>query len=82
MLLLSAGPDQGTCPGDSGVPVYLLDKAQVQLIAVVTTGPESCEAGISVDTSTLYYRGWIDAGISGLANEDWTDKIYRVKRFR
>ncbi len=82
MLLLSAGPDQGTCPGDSGGPVYRLDKAQVQLIAVVTTGPESCEAGISVDTSTLHYRGWIDAGISGLANEDWTDKIYRVKRFR
>lgn len=68
LIQLSAGKNKGACPGDSGGPDYInlgKDKG-LELLAIVDTGPESCESGISIDTLIAPYRDWIESSSEAL----------------
>lgn len=64
MLLMSAGENQGTCTGDSGGPDFLQRNGRWELLSIVSTGPESCEAGLSIETRAAPYRSWIESVVS------------------
>ncbi len=59
LLVLSAGARHGTCFGDSGGPDFAVTPRGLEVVAMISTGPEACEAGISVDTLLAPYTGWI-----------------------
>ncbi|RZA26101.1 MAG: trypsin-like serine protease [Proteobacteria bacterium] len=59
MLVLSAGENRGTCTGDSGGPDFVTTSDGLKLLSIISTGPESCEAGISIETRVSPYFEWI-----------------------
>jgi secreted trypsin-like serine protease len=59
LLVLEAGAKHGTCFGDSGGPDFITTPDGVKVLAIVSTGPEACELGISVDTAIAPYLAWI-----------------------
>ena len=61
MLVMNAGRGRGTCTGDSGGPDFLKEGNRLQLLSIVSTGPESCEAGISIETRVAPYAEWIES---------------------
>lgn len=64
MLVMNAGRGRGTCAGDSGGPDFLNSGNRLQLLSIVSTGPESCEAGISIETRVAPYTAWIESVLS------------------
>lgn len=60
MLVMDAGKNKGTCAGDSGGPDFMKIENRWELLSIVSTGPESCEAGISIETRVEPYRKWIE----------------------
>lgn len=66
MVVLLAGSKHGSCTGDSGGPDFINQNGALRVFALVSTGPESCEAGLSVDTLIEPYRGWIEQAMSGV----------------
>lgn len=58
-VVLDAGARHGTCFGDSGGPDLVVAGTTVRAFAMISTGPESCEAGISVDTLLGPYETWV-----------------------
>lgn len=65
MVLMSANGKRGSCTGDSGGPDFIDQGTSLKVFAMVSTGPASCEAGISVDTLIAPYREWIDQAMRG-----------------
>jgi secreted trypsin-like serine protease len=61
MLLMNAGENKGTCAGDSGGPDFVTDDGGLKLLSIVSTGPESCEAGLSIETRVAPYLDWIQS---------------------
>jgi len=59
LLVLKSGGRRGTCFGDSGGPDFIDTPDGVEVLAMVSTGPESCELGISVDTLMAPYVAWV-----------------------
>ncbi len=59
MILLDASKNRGPCNGDSGGPDFLASDDKLGVLAIVTTGPHACEAGLSVDTAVAPYIPWI-----------------------
>ncbi len=66
MVVLYSTSKRGSCTGDSGGPDFINQGGILRVFALVSTGPESCEAGLSVDTLIEPYRGWIDQALSGV----------------
>lgn len=66
MVVLSAGPRHGSCAGDSGGPDFIDEAGVLRVFALVSTGPDSCEAGLSVDTLIEPYKGWIEQAMSAV----------------
>lgn len=61
LLVMTAGRDRGTCTGDSGGPDFLMGGPRLELLSIVSTGPISCEAGLSIETWVAPYLEWIDS---------------------
>ncbi len=81
MILLSGGAGRGTCPGDSGGPEFIETEDGLRQLAVVSTGPDACEAGIAVDTLLEPYEAWITTAIQNLARSGWQNPAYRLVDF-
>ncbi len=59
LVVLQSGGRRGSCFGDSGGPDVVVAADGVRVVAMVSTGPDACEAGISVDTLVAPYVGWM-----------------------
>jgi secreted trypsin-like serine protease len=59
VVLTGAKKKRGSCFGDSGGPDFIVAGKTVSVFAMVSTGPESCEVGISVDTLLAPYLAWV-----------------------
>jgi secreted trypsin-like serine protease len=66
MVALTSGQRSGSCAGDSGGPDFIDEGGILRVFALVSTGPDACEAGLSVDTLIEPYKGWIDQAISAV----------------
>ncbi|HET9235827.1 MAG TPA: trypsin-like serine protease [Oligoflexus sp.] len=66
MVALTSGQRSGSCSGDSGGPDFIDEGGILRVFALVSTGPDACEAGLSVDTLIEPYKGWIDQAISAV----------------
>ncbi len=66
MVVLTTGQRQGTCAGDSGGPDFIDEGGILRVFALVSTGPDACEAGLSVDTMIEPYKGWIEQALSAV----------------
>jgi len=67
MVVLAANKEgYGSCTGDSGGPDFVNQGGVLRVFALITTGPDSCEAGLSVDTLIEPYKGWIEQAIGGI----------------
>jgi secreted trypsin-like serine protease len=67
MVVLSAGQQRsGSCSGDSGGPDFIDEGGILRVFALVSTGPDACEAGLSVDTLIEPYKGWIEQAMSAV----------------
>ncbi|HYX37463.1 MAG TPA: trypsin-like serine protease [Oligoflexus sp.] len=66
MVVLSAGSRHGSCSGDSGGPDFIDEGGILRVFALVSTGPDACEAGLSVDTLVEPYKGWIEQATSAV----------------
>ncbi|NRA65929.1 MAG: trypsin-like serine protease [Pseudobacteriovorax sp.] len=60
LVVLSASGGQGSCPGDSGGPDYVMTPGGLEQFGIISTGPSDCEGGLTVDTLVSTYRSWID----------------------
>jgi secreted trypsin-like serine protease len=59
LVVLEAGARHGSCFGDSGGPDFIVSASGVKVFGMISTGPESCELGISVDTLVAPYLAWV-----------------------
>jgi len=66
MVALTAESRQGSCSGDSGGPDFIDEGGILRVFALVSTGPDACEAGLSVDTLVSPYKGWIEQAVSAV----------------
>jgi secreted trypsin-like serine protease len=66
MVALTAGQRYGSCSGDSGGPDFIDEGGILRVFALVSTGPDACEAGLSVDTLIAPYKGWIEQATSAV----------------
>jgi hypothetical protein len=66
MVVLTAENRQGSCSGDSGGPNFIDEGGILRVFALVSTGPDSCETGLSVDTLIAPYKGWIEQAMSAV----------------
>lgn len=66
MVVLTARQRHGSCAGDSGGPDFIDEGGILRVFALVSTGPDACEAGLSVDTLIAPYKGWIDQAMSAV----------------
>jgi secreted trypsin-like serine protease len=61
LVIFDAGKKHGSCFGDSGGPDFVTTSAGPRVVALISTGPTSCEAGLSVDTLVEPYLPWVQA---------------------
>ncbi|WP_176736939.1 S1 family peptidase [Oligoflexus tunisiensis] len=66
MVVLTADERHGSCSGDSGGPDFIDEGGIMRVFALVSTGPDACEAGLSVDTLIAPYKGWIEQAMSAV----------------
>ena len=66
LVVLEAGARHGSCFGDSGGPDFIVKTSGLEVLSMISTGPESCEAGISVDTLIAPFTPWIHASTAPL----------------
>lgn len=80
LVVLSAGAKHGSCFGDSGGPDFVSTASGLRVVAMVSTGPESCEAGLSVDTLVAPFSSWIKASTAPLRAAR-VSSSYKLVRF-
>ena len=80
LVVLDSGGKRGSCFGDSGGPDVVVTASGVKVFAMVSTGPDACEAGISVDTLVAPYVGWIDATSQALRSGK-TSTAFKIVKY-
>ncbi len=81
VVLQASKARTGACFGDSGGPDLVAphsSSSAVQVVGMVSTGPETCSTGISVDTLLAPYADWVDAATSALAAAKASTTVKRI----
>lgn len=66
VVLAAPGAKHGSCSGDSGGPDFVDQGGVMRVFALISTGPDSCEAGLSVDTLIEPYKPWMEQAMNGV----------------